>query len=154
MASMAGRAFPTALSGRATLIPGALVLDTILLLTGSYLLTAIFGAMGFGLLFYPGNWPMLAAYHAPMEVMNSLVSVADYIGYAFTRTATPEYLRGIERGTLRTFGGHSAVVASFFAGFVCVLMYIAWWHFGMFMSRVVTIPNKLKTSMGMGKARR
>ena len=47
-------------------------------------------------------------------------SFGDYIGYAFTRTSTPAYLRFIERGTLRTFGGHSAGVSAFFSGFICI----------------------------------
>jgi methane/ammonia monooxygenase subunit A len=141
--------FPYSLIWPATMIPGALVLDTVLLLTGNFLATAIFGGMGFALIFFAGNWPMLAIYHLPLQVMNSLVSVADYIGYAFTRTATPEYLRFVERGTLRTFGGHSEVVASFFSAFVCVLMYLAWWFIGMLLSTVFTVPNKFKTMMGL-----
>lgn len=143
--------FPYSMVWPATLIPGAIVLDVVLLLTGNFLLTAIFGGIGFALLFYPSNYPMLAPYHLPIEVMGSLTSVADYIGYAFTRTATPEYLRLIERGTLRTFGGHSAWVASAFSGFVCMLMYIAWWYFGMLMSKVVTVPNKFKHLLGLKK---
>lgn len=141
--------FPIALVWPAMMIPGAIVLDAVLLLTGNFLLTAIGGAIMFAVLFYPSNWPMLVAYHLPMETMHSLVSVADYVGYAFTRTATPEYLRFIERGTLRTFGGHSAWVASAFSGFVCMLMYIAWWHFGMLMTKIFTVPNKLKHFMGL-----
>lgn len=141
--------FPYSLVWPATFIPGAIVLDVTLMLTGNFLLTSLTGAIAYAILFYPSNWVMLAAYHLPVEVMGSLVSVADYIGYAFTRTATPEYLRFIERGTLRTFGGHSAWVASAFAGFLCMLTYIAWWYFGMLMTKVVTIPNKMKTSMGL-----
>lgn len=143
--------FPYSLIWPATFIPGAIVLDVMLLLTGNFLLTALTGALAFAFLFYPANWPMLAAYHLPVEVMGSLVSVADYIGYAYTRTATPEYLRFIERGTLRTFGGHSAWVASAFSGFICMLMYIVWWYIGAFLARVVTVPNKLKTMMGLKK---
>lgn len=141
--------FPISLIWPAMMIPGAIVLDVVLLLTGNFLLTAIGGAIMFAVLFYPSNWPMLAAYRLPMETMHSLVSVGDYIGYAFTRTATPEYLRFIERGTLRTFGGHSAWVASAFSGFVCMLMYIAWWYFGMLMTKVFTVPNKYKHLMGL-----
>lgn len=81
--------------------------------------------------------------------MNSLVSVGDYIGYAYTRTSTPEYLRFIERGTLRTFGGHSAVVSAFFSGFVCILVYLLWWYIGMAFARVTTLPNRMKSFMGL-----
>jgi len=141
--------FPFSLIWPVLMIPGALVLDCALVLTGNFFFTAVIGGMGFAVLFYPGNWPMLAAYHLPVEVMGTLVSVADYIGYAFTRTATPEYLRFIERGTLRTFGGHSAWVASAFSGFVCVLTYLVWWHIGMLMTRVTTLPNRWRAMFGM-----
>lgn len=147
--------FPMSMVWPSMLIPSALVLDMVLLLTGNFLLTSISGALLFALLFYPSNWPMLAAYRLPIEVMDQLVSVGDYIGYAFTRSATPEYLRFIERGTLRTFGGHSAVIASFFAAFVCMLMYIAWWYLGKFLARIPTVPNRLKGFMGLqGRPRR
>lgn len=141
--------FPISLVWPTLMIPGAIVLDCALLLTGNFFFTAVIGGMGFAILFYPGNWPVLAAYRLPVEVMGSLVSVGDYIGYAFTRTATPEYLRFIERGTLRTFGGHSAWVASAFSGFVCVLMYLVWWHIGMLFGRVTTLPNRWRKIFGM-----
>jgi len=41
-------------------VPGAILLDVVLLLSGSYLLTAILGGMAWGLIFYPGNWPVIA----------------------------------------------------------------------------------------------
>jgi methane/ammonia monooxygenase subunit A len=75
--------------------------------------------------------------------------VGDLIGYVYPRSSTPEYLRIIERGTLRTFGGHSAVVSAFFSGFLCILMYFVWWHFGMLMSTTAYIPNKIKKWMGL-----
>ncbi len=140
--------FPFSLVWPTLMIPGALVMDCVLLLTGNFFFTAVIGGMGFAILFYPANWPMLAAYRLPVEIMDSLVSVGDYIGYAFTRTATPEYLRFIERGTLRTFGGHSAWVSSAFSGFVCVLTYLLWWHIGMLLTRVTTLPNRWKHLFG------
>jgi methane/ammonia monooxygenase subunit A len=143
--------FPLSLVWPATMIAGGLVLDGVLLLTGNVLLTAIIGGMSFGLLFYPANWPLLAPFRLPLETMNSLVSVGDYIGYAYTRTSTPEYLRFIERGTLRTFGGHSAVVSAFFSGFVCILMYLVWWYIGKMLARVMTVPNRMKAAMGLGE---
>ncbi|MBM4227399.1 MAG: methane monooxygenase/ammonia monooxygenase subunit A [Gammaproteobacteria bacterium] len=141
--------FPFSMVWPATMIAGGLILDAVLLLTGSALITAIIGGMSFGLLFYPANWPLLAPFRLPMEAMNSLVSVGDYIGYAYTRTSTPEYLRFIERGTLRTFGGHSAVVSAFFSGFVCILVYLLWWYIGMAFARVATLPNRMKSFMGL-----
>ncbi len=122
--------FPATLTWPAMLIASGLVLDCVLLLTRNWVATAILGATTFALLFYPQNIVILAPYHVPVEHMGELMSVADMIGYAFVRTATPEYLRMIERGTLRTFGGESALIASFFSAFVCIMMYAAWWKLG------------------------
>nr|BAH22839.1 methane monooxygenase protein A2 [Methylococcaceae bacterium ET-HIRO] len=122
--------FPATLTWPAMLIASALVLDTVLMLSKNWLATAIIGAPLFALLFYAQNIVILAPYHVPLEHMGQLMSVADMIGYAFVRTATPEYLRMIERGTLRTFGGESALIASFFSAFICMLMYMAWWKMG------------------------
>ncbi len=135
----------------ATLIPGAIVLDLVLMLTGNMLMTAIFGGMAFGLMFYPGNWPMLAAFMQPVDVHGSLMSVADQIGYTYTRTSTPEYLRIINRGTLRTFGGSAAPVSAFFSAFLCIIMYMIWWQIGKFFCKLITIPNVLRTHMGYGQ---
>jgi methane/ammonia monooxygenase subunit A len=141
--------FPFTLIWPATMLPGAIALDVVLMLTGNFIFAGIFGGMLFALLFYPGNWPMLAAYRLPIDHIGSLVSVGDLIGYVYPRSSTPEYLRIIERGTLRTFGGHSAVVSAFFSGFLCILTYFLWWHFGMLMSTTATIPNKFKKWMGL-----
>nr|BAM38053.1 putative ethylene monooxygenase protein A [Haliea sp. ETY-M]BBD50149.1 particulate methane monooxygenase A-subunit [Haliea sp. ETY-M] len=142
--------FPYSLVWPATMIPGAIVLDMVLLLTRSWLMTGIFGAWAFGLMFYPGNWPMLAAYRLPMEHMGQLATSGDLIGYHFVRSATPEYLRYIERGTLRTFGGESAIIASFFAAFMCSLVYFVFWHVGVLASKIHYLPNQFKKFMGMG----
>ena len=40
----------------------------------------------------------------PVEVANSQLTVADLFGFQYIRTGMPEYLRIIERGTLRTYG--------------------------------------------------
>ncbi len=122
--------FPATLTWPAMLIASALVLDAVLMLTKNWVATAIVGAPLFALLFYAQNIVILAPYHVPVEHMGQLMSVADMVGYAFVRTATPEYLRMIERGTLRTFGGESALIASFFAAFICMIMYTAWWKLG------------------------
>ena len=51
----------------ATMIPSALVLDLILMLSNSVLITSMAGGAAFALLFYPSNWPIFAAYHVPIE---------------------------------------------------------------------------------------
>jgi methane/ammonia monooxygenase subunit A len=146
--------FPYSLIMPATLLPLALVLDGTLYLTRNWLLTAIIGAWAFGLLFYAAQWPWLAAYRLPVEHMGEMMSVGDLIGYSYIRSATPEYLRFVERGTLRTFGGHSAMISAFFSAFLCMLTYIVWWFIGKAFSTIRYVPNGLKGYMGLGiKAR-
>jgi methane/ammonia monooxygenase subunit A len=79
--------FPSAL-----IVP-AIWLDVILLLSGSYVITAIVGSLGWGLLFYPNNWPAIAAFHQATEQHGQLMTLADLIGFHFVRTSMPEYIR-------------------------------------------------------------
>jgi methane/ammonia monooxygenase subunit A len=81
-----------------------------------------------------------------------MASIADLVGYTFPRSATPEYIRIIERGTLRTFEGTSVWVSSFFAGFVCIFMYMIWWKIGLMFSTVRFWPNAQKIRQAMGLA--
>lgn len=142
--------FPMSMVWPATLLPSALVLDAVLLLTGgSMFLTAVIGGASFALLFPAANWTMLAAYHLPIQHQGDLLSLADFMGFTFNRTSTPEYLRIIERGTLRTFGGESTSISAFFSAFVCILMYMVWWIFGKMMMTTAYVANPLKKMMGL-----
>jgi methane/ammonia monooxygenase subunit A len=127
--------FPIPLVTPSALIPMAFWLDVVLLLSGSWLVTALIGSLGWGLLFYPNNWPWLAQYHQAAEVDGVLLTLADLIGFNYVRTGTPEYIRMIERGTLRTFGKDVVPVAAFFSAFVSMLVYFLWWKFANFFSR-------------------
>jgi len=116
--------------------PGAIALDCILLLTRSILLTSFIGGSVFALMFFPQNWAWLGAFHVPVEMHGQTMTIADLIGFEYIRTGTPEYIRIIERGTLRTFGQHSTPVSAFFSAFVCVFIYAGWWYVGKFFSNV------------------
>ena len=106
--------FPYSMVWPAIIIPGLMLMDMVYLLSRNVFVTSIFGGSAVAFAFAPANWPILAPYHVPVVHMDQLVNVADLIGYSFTRTATPEYLRMIERGTLRTFGGESTIISTFF----------------------------------------
>jgi methane/ammonia monooxygenase subunit A len=112
------------------LIPGAIVLDVVLLVSNSMQLTAVVGGLGFGLLFYPGNWPVMAPLHLPVEYNGMMMTLADLSGYHYVRTGMPEYIRMVEKGTLRTFGKDVAPVSAFFSGFVSIIVYFLWHFFG------------------------
>ena len=141
--------FPLTLVWSATLLPSALLLDAVLLLTGNWVVTAIVGGALFSIVFYPANWPMLAPFRLVVEHMGQLATVADVIGYTFTRTSMPEYLRIIERGTLRSFGENPAVVSALFSGFLSVIMYGIWYTIGTKLSELPRIKNAYGRYMGL-----
>jgi methane/ammonia monooxygenase subunit A len=114
----------------ATMLPSALVLDAILMLSNSLTVTSIFGGMAFALLFYPTNWPIFGMFHVPVEYGGAQLTVADIFGFQYIRAGTPEYLRIIERGTLRTYGQYATPLSAFCSALLCTLMYPLWWYLG------------------------
>lgn len=136
--------FPLSLVVPATGLTGALVLDAVLVLTRSWVVTGVFGGMLYGLLFFPSNWIYLAPYFQPVQHMGGLSSVADLIGYTFPRSGTPEYIRIIERGTLRSFEDSAEWVSAFFSGFVCIFMYMIWWKIGNWACSPKYLPTSLR----------
>jgi methane/ammonia monooxygenase subunit A len=133
--------FPISLVFPSALIVPAIWLDVILLLSGSYVITAVVGSLGWGLLFYPNNWPAIAAFHQATEQNGQLMTLADLIGFHFVRTSMPEYIRMVERGTLRTFGKDVVPVAAFFSGFVSMMVYFLWWFMGRWYSTTKVIDT-------------
>lgn len=136
--------FPLSLVVPGTCLVGAIVLDAILVLTRSWLVTGAVGGVLFGLLFLPSNWVYMAPYFQPVEHMGQMSSLADLIGYTFPRAGTPEYIRIIERGTLRTFQDSAIWVSAFFAGFVCVFTYISFWWLGILACSIKYVPIGIK----------
>ncbi|MDE1011175.1 MAG: hypothetical protein OSB38_36490, partial [Paraburkholderia fungorum] len=118
-----------------------LILDCMLLLTRSYFWTGLFGGFAFGLLVYPLNWPMLAAFQVPLELHGTMLTVADLLGYEYIRTAIPEYVRIIEESTLRTFGSAVTPLTAVFAGFLNILNYWFWLWIGHLGARAIWIKK-------------
>jgi methane/ammonia monooxygenase subunit A len=116
--------FPLNFIWPATLIPCGLALDTVLVLTDSLLLAGIAGGFLWGVLFYLANWPLIAPFLAPVDLHGSLMSIADVQGFHYIRTGTPEYIRIINRGTLRTFGQDPVYLSVAFAGFFSIIVYM------------------------------
>ena len=114
----------------ATMLPSALVLDVILMLSNSLTVTSIFGGIAFALLFYPSNWPIFGMFHVPVEYGAAHLTIADLFGFQYIRAGTPEYLRLIERGTLRTYGQYATPLSAFCSALLCTLMYPLWWYIG------------------------
>ena len=134
--------FPVNFCFPSNLVPGAIVLDVILMLGGSMTLTAVVGGLAWGLLFYPGNWPIIAPLHVPVEYNGMMFTLADLQGYHYVRTGTPEYIRMVEKGTLRTFGKDVAPVSAFFSGFVSIIIYFLWHFFGRWFNKTDFISGE------------
>jgi methane/ammonia monooxygenase subunit A len=128
--------FPINMVLPATMLPGALVLDAILMLSNSLTVTAIFGGAAFALLFHPSNWPIFGMFHVPIEYGNAQLTVADLFGFQYIRTGMPEYLRIIERGALRTYGQYATPLSAFCSALLCTLMYTLWWYIGKWFATV------------------
>ncbi len=134
--------FPISLVIPGTFLIGAMILDAILTLTGTWLLTALFGGALYGFLYYPTNWIIFAPFHQPVELMGQMSSLADVIGYTFPRAGMPEYGRIIERGSTNTFGAEPVWLSAVFASFISIFMYMAWWGIGAAMAKMVSfIPT-------------
>lgn len=104
-------------------IGAAVMLDAVLIVSRSMVVSGLAGGFMFGLTFYTMNVPLIAPMHMPIQLEGNIITVADYMGFEYLRTSMPEYVRIIESGTLRTFGGHVAPVTAFVAGFFCILIY-------------------------------
>jgi len=133
------------------IVAGGLILDGCLMIFRHFLPTAIFGGFLFGFTFYFANYGPIAGMFVPVEHLGSIAPVADVIGYTYPRVTTPEYLRIVERSTLRTFGDSTVYYTAAFAGWLCVIMYLVWWYIGRFFAQATFFPNFgwVKDSVGL-----
>lgn len=114
---------PVSFTWPETFILAGIVMDVILLLTRSYLLTSILGGTAWGILFWVYNYPLLSTYLQPVNFHGTLLTVADVMGFHIVRTQTPEYMRIVEEGRLRALVENITVVVAVFAGMVSMAVY-------------------------------
>lgn len=116
--------YPINFTWPATIIPVALLLDVVLVLSrGKWLWTALIGAFAFGALFYISNHVLLAPFLQPVEREGRLITVANLQGFAYHRSATPEYLAKVGVGGLHSFAGQLNTITAMFTGTLCVAAY-------------------------------
>ncbi len=116
-------------------VGAGIFMDWILLKTGSYIITSLVGAPIFGITVWAFNYIPLAPFLQPVQFMNHIVTVADVQGIAYIRSQTPEYLRHIERGTLRSFLGEAQYVSLAFGSTLA----IAGYWVGQFIGRYLSV---------------
>ncbi len=108
----------------ATIIPAAILADWVLLKSRSFVLTSLIGSAAFTAAFWVANYVTLAQFLQPVEFMGSIVTLSDLQGINYLRSATPEYLRIVEHGSLRTFLGETTLVAFVFG---TTLAFFGYW---------------------------
>lgn len=136
--------FPMSQVWPATWLAVGLFMDSMLLLSRSWLVTAIIGCFFLPAVFVMSNYPMLAPFLVPAELMNNQVTVADLVGFVFQRGGSPEYLRIIEQPGLRILGGQTWFIASLFGGFAGIFVYMLGWWFGVIAAKPWTAANPLE----------
>ena len=115
----------------------ALYIDIVLLLSKSFIVTAIVGSMGFSLLMYSNNWVILAPFHQASEQYGNLMTLADIIGFHYVRTSMPEYIRIIERGAMTYIRqATSSACRRSSPGSFSIIVYFVWWYVGKMFSTV------------------
>jgi methane/ammonia monooxygenase subunit A len=129
----------------ATMVAAAIFADWVLLKTrGSFILTSIIGSGLFTIAWWVSNYIPLAGLLQPAVWMDRVVTLADVQGIEYVRSQTPEYLRIIEHGSLRTFLGETQYVAFAFGATVTVIGYwvgqaigrgLAIWPIGRFLKK-------------------
>src|SRR5262249_441442 len=106
-----------------TIVPAPIITDWILLKTRGFVITSLVGGMAFSIPLSAPHSTTLAPFLQPVSFMGSVLPLADVQGVSYLRSATPEYLRMIEHGTLRSFLEETTLVAILFGGTVATAGY-------------------------------
>lgn len=107
----------------ANLIPAGVVLDVILFMSRSYVITGFFGALVFGLMFQPINSVLFSPYWQPVVYHGTTLTLADVMSFNYPRNQTPNYLRIVEQGKFRAFLSQISYVVALFSGMLCMIGY-------------------------------
>lgn len=107
----------------ATWIPAGIITDYVLLKSRSFILTSLIGSATWTLAFWMSNYIMMLPFLQPTKFMDHTLTVADVQGISYIRAQTPEYLRVIEHGSLRTFLQETQYVSLAFGTTLCVFGY-------------------------------
>lgn len=119
----------------ATWIPAGILMDFVLMQTRSFILTSIIGGAAWTIGYWVSNYIMLAPFLQPVVFMGHTLTLADVQGIAYIRAQTPEYLRVIERGSLRTFLQETQYVS---LAFGTTLSVVGYWV-GQFIGRYLAV---------------
>ena len=128
----------------ASIVLAGVLLDFTLLKTKSFVLTSVIGGMVWAVVFWASNYVSLAPYLQPVHFLGHVLTLADVQGIEYLRSQTPEYLRQIEHGSLRSFLDETQYVSLVFGATLAVAGYwigqaiarfLAIWPIGKFIKR-------------------
>jgi len=125
-------------------VGAAIFMDWILAKTKSFILTSLVGGAVWCIAVWGFNYIPLAPFLQPVHFMGHTLTLADVQGIVWTRSQTPEYLRHIERGTLRSFLGETQYVALAFGMSMATLGYWVGQMIGRYLA-VKPIARYIKT---------
>jgi methane/ammonia monooxygenase subunit A len=118
-----------------TMVPAGIFADWVLFKSKSFIITSFLGSAVFSFTWWVSNYVMIAPYLQPAEWMDRILTLSDIQGIAYIRSQTPEYLRIIEHGTLRSFLGETQYVSIVFG----MTVTIAGYWVGQFIGRMLAI---------------
>jgi methane/ammonia monooxygenase subunit A len=118
-----------------TMVPAGIFADWVLFKSKSFIITSFLGSAVFSFTWWVSNYVMIAPYLQPAEWMDRILTLSDIQGIAYIRSQTPEYLRIIEHGTLRSFLGETQYVSIVFG----MTVTIAGYWIGQFIGRMLAI---------------
>jgi methane/ammonia monooxygenase subunit A len=116
-------------------IPAGILIDWLLLETRSFIITSLLGGGLWTIAFWMTNYTMMAPFYQPATFMGHILTIADIQGIGYIRAQTPEYLRIIERGSLRTFLQETQYVSLAFGSTMAAIGY---W-IGQFIGRYLSV---------------
>src|SRR6266851_1050740 len=113
--------------------------------TRRFILTSLIGGPILAILIWSFNYIPLARFLQPAQCFHHMLTFSDIQGIAYIRSQTPEYMRHIERGALRSFLGETQYVSLVFGGSLAMLgywvgqligRYLAVWPIGRYLKTV------------------
>jgi methane/ammonia monooxygenase subunit A len=118
-----------------TMVPAGIFADWVLMKSKSFIITSVLGSAVFAFTWWVSNYVLVAPFLQPAQWMDRVLTVSDIQGIAFIRSQTPEYLRIVEHGTLRSFLGETQYVSIVFG----MTVTIAGYWIGQFIGRMLAI---------------
>jgi methane/ammonia monooxygenase subunit A len=99
-----------------------------LLLSRSFVVTAVVAVMCFSVLLRSSNWVIMAPYYQGTEQYGFLLTLAEVMGLHYGHASMPEYYKNIGPGN--SWSSQKLGSVLFFAGLFSIVANVVWWYLG------------------------